>query len=47
MLRPVGKSNERLLGFCDRCARGCDGCCRVAAIGERALLQTLPVGVRT
>jgi hypothetical protein len=46
MLRLFRKSKERLVEFCDRCARVCDGRCRAVAIRERALMQALRVGVR-
>jgi hypothetical protein len=46
MLRLFRKSKERLVEFCDRCARVCDAGCRAAAIRERALMRALRSGVR-
>jgi hypothetical protein len=46
MLRVLRKSQERVVEFCDRCARVCDAGCRTAAIRERSLLQGLRLGVR-
>jgi radical SAM protein with 4Fe4S-binding SPASM domain len=46
ILRLFRKSKERLVDFCDRCARVCDGGCRAAAIRERALMRALRLGVR-
>jgi hypothetical protein len=45
MLRLFGKSKERLVEFCDRCARVCDAG-RAVAIRERGVMQALWVGVR-
>jgi hypothetical protein len=46
MLRLFGKSKERLVEFCDRCARVCDPGCRAAAIRQGARKRALRLGVR-
>ena len=46
MLKLLRKSKELAVEFCDRCGRICDASCRATAIRERALLQSLRLGVR-
>jgi hypothetical protein len=46
MLRLFRKSNQRLVEFCDRCARVCGARCRAAAVRERAVMQALRLSVR-
>lgn len=46
MLRLFRKSNQRLVEFCDRCARVCGAGCRAAAVRERAVMQALRLSVR-
>ena len=46
MLKRFKRTKERVVEFCDRCARVCDAGCRRAALRERALLQAWRYGAR-
>ena len=46
VFRLFKRTKERVVEFCDRCARVCDAGCRAAALREQARMQALRFGGR-